>query len=1127
MNSGITASLAAGSSVASIIAAGTLDLAGATGGVINMQGNSAHSVADFTGSSSSATLTNFGTTDDIILGTGVLPAPTSGTSIALGYNSGVLTVTEGTSSAQVTVSGVSGNTLSAASFVALQGTNGENIELASGLSGQTFTFSTSSAGSFETPADYTGGIAPGDSIVAGEVVTIASGTASVTGAALVDNGTINVGTKLIDTGSVTGTGTLNVGSGANATLTGNTTLGSITDAGTLTLGGSDAAAITIASGAQATIASNFSDTASITGAGTLTVNSGITASLAAGSSVASIIAAGTLDLAGATGGVINMQGNSAHSVADFTGSSSSATLTNFGTTDDIILGTGVLPAPTSGTSIALGYNSGVLTVTEGTSSAQVTVSGVSGNTLSAASFVALQGTNGENIELASGLSGQTFTFSTSSAGSFETPADYTGGIAPGDSIVAGEVVTIASGTASVTGAALVDNGTINVGTKLIDTGSVTGTGTLNVGSGANATLTGNTTLGSITDAGTLTLGGSDAAAITIASGAQATIASNFSDTASITGAGTLTVNSGVTASLAAGSSVASIIAAGTLDLAGATGGVINMQGNSAHSVADFTGSSSSATLTNFGTTDDIILGTGVLPAPTSGTSIALGYNSGVLTVTEGTSSAQVTVSGVSGNTLSAASFVALQGTNGENIELASGLSGQTFTFSTSSAGSFEAPANYTGGIAPGDSIVAGEVVTIASGTASVTGAALVDNGTINVGTKLIDTGSVTGTGTLNVGSGANATLTGNTTLGSITDAGTLTLGGSDAAAITIASGAQATIASNFSDTASITGAGTLTVNSGVTASLAAGSSVASIIDAGTLDLAGATGGVINMQGNSTHSVADFTGTDVTGHVLNTALTNFGATDDIILGSSNFSLSGTTDKLTDSYNNGTLVVTDATNGELVTIDVSLADGVSASSMVLEESTGQLMIHLCFYPGTGIATPDGEVPVEALQAGDLVLTANGAKPVRWVGQSHVHTRFADPLRSLPIRIKAGALGNGLPVRDLLLSPDHAVFIDGILVQAGALVNGTSIVREQDVPEQFTYYHVEMATHELLLAEGVPAESFVDNVDRMHFHNWDEREAPAEAIEEMPYPRAKSHRQVPMAIRCRLNGTAANAA
>ena len=827
------------------------------------------------------------------------------------------------------------------------------------------------------------------------------------------------------------------------------------------------------------------------------------------------------------GGAINMQGNGANSVVDFTGSSSSATLTNFGTTDDIILGTGVLPAPTSGTSIALGYSGGVLTVTEGTSSAHVTVSGVSGTTLSAASFVALQGTNGENIELASGLAGQTFAFSTSGTGSFEAPTNYAGGVAPGDSIVAGEVVTITAGTASVTGSALVDNGTINVGTGFVDASGITGTGTLNIGTVANATLTGNTTLGSISDAGTLVLGGTDAAAISLASGAQATIASKFSDTGSITGPGTLTVNSGVTATLAGGSSVASIIDAGTLDLAGAMGGAINMQGNGANSVVDFTGSSSSATLTNFGTTDDIILGAGVLPAPTSGTSIALGYSSGVLTVTEGTSSAHVTVSGVSGTTLSAASFVALQGTNGENIELASGLAGQTFAFSTSGTGSFEAPANYAGGVAPGDFIVAGEVVTITAGTASVTGSALVDNGTINVGTGFVDASGITGTGTLNIGTVANATLTGNTTLGSISDAGTLVLGGTDAAAISLASGAQATITSNFSDTHSITGAGTLTVNSGVTATLAGGSSVASIIDAGTLDLAGAMGGAINMQGNGANSVVDFTGTDVSGHALNTALTNFGTTDKIIIGSSNFSLSGTTDKLTDSYNNGTLVVTDTTDGASVTLDVSLTSGDQASWLQLGDSTGQLVLTLCFYPGTRIATPEGEVLVEALRAGELVLTANGAKPVRWVGQSHVHTRFADPLRSLPIRIKAGALGDGLPVRDLLLSPDHAVFIDGILVQAGALVNGSSIVREQDVPEQFTYYHVELATHELLLAEGVQAESFVDNVDRVHFHNWDEREAPAEPIEEMPYPRAKSHRQVPMAIRCRLNGTAANAA
>ncbi len=353
------------------------------------------------------------------------------------------------------------------------------------------------------------------------------------------------------------------------------------------------------------------------------------------------------------------------------------------------------------------------------------------------------------------------------------------------------------------------------------------------------------------------------------------------------------------------------------------------------------------------------------------------------------------------------------------------------------------------------------------------------------------------------------------------------LGGSDAAAITLASGAQATIASNFSDSSAITGPGTLTVNSGVTATLAAGSSFTAVNDFGTLNLLGSLTTPINMEGNGAGSIADFSGTDVTGHVLDTALTNFGTGDTIILGASNFSLSGTTDKLTESYNNGTLVVTDTTDGASVTIDVSLTSGDSASWLQANDSNDQLVLTLCFYPGTRIATPEGEVEVEALRAGDLVLTANGAKPVRWVGQSQVHTRFADPLRSLPIRIKAGALGDGLPARDLLLSPDHAVFIDGILAQAGALVNGTTIVREQDVPEQFTYYHVELASHELLLAEGVQAESFVDNVDRMHFHNWDEREAPAEAIEEMPYPRAKAARQVPMAIRRRLNGTAANAA
>src|SRR5213075_1647005 len=131
--------------------------------------------------------------------------------------------------------------------------------------------------------------------------------------------------------------------------------------------------------------------------------------------------------------------------------------------------------------------------------------------------------------------------------------------------------------------------------------------------------------------------------------------------------------------------------------------------------------------------------------------------------------------------------------------------------------------------------------------------------------------------------------------------------------------------------------------------------------------------------------------------------------------------------------------------------------------------------------------------------------------------------DYLRLKRLVITQGALGDNMPSRDLLVSPDHALLIDGALIQAGALVNGTSIVRETKVPERFTYYHVELADHSLILAENTPAETFIDNIDRMAFDNWDEHDALPDAgdmqLVEMGYPRAKASRQVPRATRDRL--------
>jgi hypothetical protein len=222
-----------------------------------------------------------------------------------------------------------------------------------------------------------------------------------------------------------------------------------------------------------------------------------------------------------------------------------------------------------------------------------------------------------------------------------------------------------------------------------------------------------------------------------------------------------------------------------------------------------------------------------------------------------------------------------------------------------------------------------------------------------------------------------------------------------------------------------------------------------------------------------------------------------------------------------YNGPTLIDRIDMGSYANAVSVGFISGSQRTTLVTTET-------ICFMAGTMIRTPDGEVAVETLKRGDLVLTSDGlVQPVCWLGRQTGSTRFADPLRVLPIRIKAGALAENVPGRDLLLSPDHAVLVDGALIHAGALVNDTSILRETAVPEIFTYYHVELDDHSLVLAENTPAETFVDNVERLAFDNWAEHEAlypEGKSIAELPYPRAKGRRQVPVYVRVLLAERAA---
>lgn len=145
--------------------------------------------------------------------------------------------------------------------------------------------------------------------------------------------------------------------------------------------------------------------------------------------------------------------------------------------------------------------------------------------------------------------------------------------------------------------------------------------------------------------------------------------------------------------------------------------------------------------------------------------------------------------------------------------------------------------------------------------------------------------------------------------------------------------------------------------------------------------------------------------------------------------------------------------------------------------------------CFVPGTLIATPDGETPVEDLRVGDLVLKQDhGPQPLRWIGWREVD--FTDPTntradRDKPILIGEGSLGGGLPKRDLIVSPQHRMLLSGEAVRATcgsdeALGLAKGLTERKGVREMRGKRHVTdiallLDRHEIIFAEGAPTESF----------------------------------------------------
>jgi hypothetical protein len=233
---------------------------------------------------------------------------------------------------------------------------------------------------------------------------------------------------------------------------------------------------------------------------------------------------------------------------------------------------------------------------------------------------------------------------------------------------------------------------------------------------------------------------------------------------------------------------------------------------------------------------------------------------------------------------------------------------------------------------------------------------------------------------------------------------------------------------------------------------------------------------------NTGEIEFLSGFVATSTVTSQQISNLAWGDQIVFDGADF----TGDVATLDTSTGVLTVTDGSSTILTMNNVGLQTGAQNDLAVF----GDTIEAVCFAAGTRILTATGERMIETLIQGDIVLTLAGdelsPKPVKWVGRRRIdlmtHPR---PETVAPIRIQRSAFADNVPHTDLLVSPDHAILVDGRLICARQLINGTTIRQETGLVSA-EYFHVELEAHAILLAEGLPAESYLNTGNGGFFAN-----------------------------------------
>jgi antigen 43 len=638
-----------------------------------------------------------------------------------------------------------------------------------------------------------------------------------------------------------------------------------------------------------------------------------------------------------------------------------------------------------------------------------------------------------------------------------------GGTASGDIIQSGgKLNVLSSGTASGT--------TISAGTMTVSlTGKASATTILSggketiLGTDVSATIGSSGTVtvssGGLASAATISTGGTlsvlasgTASATTVLSGGKETILGTDMS-ATISSGGSAVVSSGGTAS-------ATTISNGGVEIVSASGKAISavlLSGGTVEVLSGFTSDS----ITTWSSGGTLAIGSGVtVSAAATGGTISGGQILAILA--SGTAISNTISSGgieivSSGGTASATVL-----SNGGTLEVLGGFTKDTIG-TWASGGTLAIGSGVTvSAAATGGTISGGQILAIlSSGTA-------ISNTISSGGIETVSSGGLASATTISTGGTLSVLASGTASATTILSGGKEAVLGTDVGA-TIRTGGTEIVSSGGTASATTISGGTLDLQTG------------SIVSGGVTFAASTSGGTLEFENAAQTSTTTISG-------LNIGTTSTTPLNEIDL---RFISSGA---ITSTTISGSTLTVFISGGTSTTLHLNQAPTSGTHVDWISDGNGGSEIFLsdvpCYVAGTRILTAHGEIEVERLTKGDKVITLVDGKhveqPVTWLGARRLNLKtHPRPNTVMPIRITRDAFGDDLPCRDLLVSPDHAIFVEGVLICARQLVNGTTI---QQVTEwtAVDYYHVQFDKHAVILAEGLPAESYLDTGNLGFFQN-----------------------------------------